>query len=107
MYSSPRQYPSLVGRSRAARQAILRAALEEYGGRYRIRYAAVFVATAALGISVAASRLGTWLSAAPLSDWRKWAPLVAIIALIYGVYLLEVNGPVHTAVRKYFADRNA
>lgn len=58
-------------------------------------------------VTVAASGLGTWLSPAPVSDWRKWAPLAVVNALIRGCYLLEVNGPIRAAVKKYVADRNA
>jgi hypothetical protein len=107
MYWSPRRYPSLVGLSQAERHAILRSALNEHRRGYGVRYIVVVAAISALGILTVSSRLGAWLAAAPPSDWRKWVPLALVGALIYGAYLWEVNGPMHTAVKKYFADRNA
>lgn len=107
MYWSPRQYPSLVGLSQAERRAILRSALNEHRRGYNIRYIVVVAAISALGILTVSSRFGAWLAAAPLSDWRKWVLLAPVSALIYGAYLWEVNGPMHTAVKKYLAHRNA
>jgi hypothetical protein len=107
MYWSPGQYPSLVGLPRTKRRAVIRSALTNYGRGDLIRYVVVVAATSALGIFISGSRFGTWLAAAPLSDWRKWTPLVVVIALVSGIYLWEVNNSIHTAVKKYLADKNA
>ena len=105
MYWSPNQYQSLAGLSRGERQAILRSAYKERSGWYRTQFLVASAATAALCIYAVKRGLGTWLASAPLSDWRKWAPLALVIVLVYGAYLWEVNGPLHTAVKKYLADR--
>jgi len=106
MYWSPAEYPILAGRTRTERDTIVRAAVKEHDRWSGGRYMALVVAVSVLGISASGSGLGAWLSAAPISDWRKWAPLAALGALVYGVYLWEVNGPTHTAVEKYLAAKS-
>jgi hypothetical protein len=106
MYWSPGQYPSLVGLSRAKRRAIIRSALNEFGRWDRIRYVVVTGAISALWFYISGTRFGAWLSAAPLSDWRGWSPLVGVGAVVYCIYLWEVNTSTHTAVKKYLADRD-
>jgi peptidoglycan/LPS O-acetylase OafA/YrhL len=101
MYWRPSQYPTLASLSRAERKATLRAALGEYGRGYRIRLFVLYMGASVLGFSVVGTSAGDWLAAAPVSDWRKWAPLVVFGALTYGLYLLEVNGSIHTAVKRY------
>lgn len=101
MYWSIHGYPSLAGKSRTERQAILRAALKESGrGRiYGLRLLLVFV-----GVVVAAISVSLRLSpAARLLDWRTWVGPAGGALFIYAFLLVEINGSVHIAVKKYLA----
>ena len=100
MYWSIHGYPDLAGKSRAQRQEILRAALKERGRVYGLRLLIVFV-----GVVAAAMAASIRLSpAARLLDWRTWIGPAAGALFIYAYLLVEINGSVHTAVKKYLAD---
>ncbi|HMF39424.1 MAG TPA: hypothetical protein VKQ32_01960 [Polyangia bacterium] len=96
-------YPSLAGRPRDERQAILRAALKQHGRVYGLRLLIV-IAGVVIGAIAASARLSPHPR---LQDWRTWIVPVAGALFIYGYLLLEINGAVHTAVKKYLADRDA
>jgi hypothetical protein len=103
MYWSIHGYPSLAGKSRAQRQEILRAALKERGRVYGLRLLIVFV-----GVVAAAMTASIRLSpAARLLDWRTWIGPAIGALFIYAYLLVEINGSVHTAVKKYLAEANA
>jgi hypothetical protein len=104
MYWSIHRYPSLSGRPRAERQAIVQAALRQNrrssrrrGFGFGWRLLVVFA-----GITAAAIAATFKLSPrADLLSWRTWiAPAIGAL-FIYGYLLVEINGAVHTAVKQY------
>jgi len=101
MYWSIHRYPSLSGRPRAERQAIVQAALKQNRSSYGWRLLVVFA-----GITVAAIAATFKLSPrADLLSWRTWiAPAIGAL-FIYGYLLVEINGAVHTAVKKYMESK--
>jgi hypothetical protein len=99
MYWSIHGYPSLAGKSRGQRQEILRAALKERGRVYGLRLLIVFVGVMA-GAITASIRLSP---AARLLDWRTWVGPAVGALFVYAYLLVEINGSVHTAVKKYLA----
>jgi len=103
MYWSIHGYPSLAGRPRAERQAILRAALKQHGRVYGLRLLIVF-AGVVIGTIAASTRISPH---ARILDWRTWAAPVAAALFIYVYLLVEINGAVHTAVKQYLADKDA
>jgi hypothetical protein len=101
MYWSIHGYPSLAGKSRAQRQEVLRAALKERGRIYGLRLLIVFVGVVTASIA-ASIRLSP---AARLLDWRTWIGPAVGALFIYAYLLVEINGSVHTAVKKYLAEQ--
>lgn len=101
MYFSIHKYPSLAGRPRAERLAVVQAALKEHRRAFGWRLFTVFV-----GISAAAIAASLRLSPrADLLDWRTWIAPAAAALFIYGYLLIEINGSIHTAVKKYVASK--
>ena len=101
MYWSIHKYPDLAGRPRAERQAIVQAAVKEHRRSFGWRLLVVFSAVA--GGAIAASlRLSP---RADLYNWRTWIAPAAAALFIYGYLLIEINGPIHSAVKKYLESR--
>ena len=101
MYWSIHQYPGLADRPRAERQAVVQAALKEHRRSFGWRLLVVFSAVS--GAAIAAS-----LRLSPRSDlynWRTWIAPAAAALFIYGYLLIEINGAIHTAVKKYLASK--
>jgi hypothetical protein len=97
MYWSIHRYPSLAGRPRAERQAIVQAALKEHRRSFGFRLLVVFAAVSA-GAIAASLKLSP---RADLLQWRTWIAPLAAAVFIYGFLLVEINGSIHTAVKKY------
>jgi hypothetical protein len=101
MYWSIHQYPSLAGRPRAERQDVVRAALKQnrssFGFRLLVVFAAVVAGAIAGGFKLA--------PAARLTDVRTWIAPAAGALFIYVYLLAEINGSIHTAVKKYLASK--
>lgn len=103
MYWSIHQYPGLRDRPRAERQAIVQAALKAARGAFGRRLLVVFAAVVAASIA-ATLRVSP---AARMLDWRTWIAPVCGALFIYVYLLAEINGSIHTAVKKYLTDKNA
>jgi hypothetical protein len=101
MYWSIHQYPSLAARPRAERQDIVRAALKQNRSSFGFRLLVVFAAIVAAAIG-AGSRFAP---SAGLLDFRTWIAPVAGALFIYAYLLVEINGAIHTAVKKYLANK--
>ena len=101
MYWTIHQYPSLAGRPRAERQDIVRAALKQNRSSFGFRLLVVFAAVVAGAIG-GGSRLAP---TARLTDFRMWIAPAAGALFIYAYLLAEINGSIHTAVKKYLASK--
>ena len=101
MYWSIHQYPSLAGRPRAERQDVVRAALKQNRSAFGFRLLVVFAAVVA-GAIAGGSKLAP---AARLTDFRTWIAPAAGALFIYVYLLAEINGSIHTAVKKYLASK--
>jgi hypothetical protein len=101
MYWSIHQYPSLSARPRAERQDIVRAALKQNRSGFGFRLLVVFAA-------VVAGAIGAGSRFAPttrLLDFRTWIAPIAGALFIYAYLLVEINGTIHAAVKKYLASK--
>jgi hypothetical protein len=101
MYWSIHQYPSLAGRPRAERQAIVQAALKEHRRSFGFRLLIVFVAVSAAAIAASLR----FSPRADLYSWRTWIAPAAAALFVYGFLLIEINGGIHTAVKKYLESK--
>jgi hypothetical protein len=101
MYWSIHQYPSLAARPRAERQDVVRAALKQNRSGFGFRLLVVFAAVVA-GAIAAGSRFAP---TARLLDYRTWIAPVAGALFIYAYLLVEINGTIHSAVKKYLASK--
>jgi len=101
MYWSIHRYPSLAHRSRKERAAIVQSAVREHGGWYRKRLLVAFAF-----VAVGTMSIHRVIRGASLLEWRAWVAPVVMGALLYGYLLWEINGAIHTAVKKYLAGRN-
>ena len=101
MYWSIHQYPSLAGRPRAERQDVVRAALKQNSSSFGFRLLVVFAAVVA-GAIAGGFKLSPHVR---LLDFRTWIAPVAGAVFIYVYLLAEINGSIHTAVKKYLASK--
>lgn len=95
MYISPKQYPELQGRGVSERIRIMANALATHDKTCRRRFFSV-VGLLLVG-AVLAGGLNKWL------DWPKWMSFaipLALLLLLYGYLLWEINGPFRAALKK-------
>ena len=101
MYWSIHRYPSLANRPPAERQAIVQAALKAHRRSFGFRLLIVFVAVSvgAIAASLKLSPRGDYL------NWRTWIAPAGAAVFIYAFLLVEINGSIHSAVKKYLAEK--
>jgi fructose-specific phosphotransferase system IIC component len=103
IYWSIHQFPSLRDRPPAERQAVVQAALKAARGAFGVRLLVVFASVVA-GAIAATLRISP---RAPMLDWRTWIAPACGALFIYVYLLVEINGTIHTAVKRYVTDKNA